>query len=157
MKGAGGEFGDGTEAAEFVVGEDGAGEFEEAGVGGGFVEDVGKVADVGHDGHDEFFADGVDGRIGDLGEELVEVVEEGAGGGIEAGEGGVVAHGADGFEAGIGHGAEDEFGVFEGPAEPALDGGEVGQDGGGDDFGEEAGDGDVVAVDPAAVGAAAGI
>ena len=39
-----------------------------------FFEDVAVVSDVGHERHDEFFANRVDRRIRDLGEELVEAV-----------------------------------------------------------------------------------
>ena len=41
-----------------------------------FFENVAVVSDVGHERHDEFFANRVDRRIRDLGEELVEAVEK---------------------------------------------------------------------------------
>lgn len=48
-------------------------------------------------GHDDFLSEGIDGGIGDLGEELLEIVV-GEGGEIgEASEGRVVAHAAEGF------------------------------------------------------------
>ena len=69
---------------------------------GAISEPVGAGAEVDGGGHDQFFSDGIDGRIGDLGEELAEVVIEEARATREDGEGGIVAHGTGRF-----------FGVFE--------------------------------------------
>lgn len=79
--------GDAAEFFEVVVGEDGLFEFEGVAVFGRLFEDVALRADVGSERHHQLFADGVDGGIGDLGEELFEVMEEGLGLVGEAGEG----------------------------------------------------------------------
>src|SRR5690606_28234356 len=79
---------------------------------------------------DEFFADGVQGRVGDLREVLREVVEELAGPLGQHRDGGVGAHGADGFGSGAGHGGEQEAQLFFGVAEDPLVVGDV-VDGGG--------------------------
>ncbi len=92
---------------EFFVKDDGAAAFEELGVLGGFGEPVFAAADEGGQGHDVLFADGVNRRVGDLGEELLEEPGEEALALREDCEGGVVAHAADGFFGGGGHGAED--------------------------------------------------
>ncbi len=63
------------------------------------VEDVALGADVADERHDQLFANGIDGRIGDLGEELPEVVEERLRAVGQAGERRVGAHGADGLFA----------------------------------------------------------
>jgi hypothetical protein len=41
----------------------------------GLVQNVALGADVAGERHDHLFADGIDGRVGDLGEELLEVME----------------------------------------------------------------------------------
>ena len=51
------------------------GELQGVGVLRGFLEDVALGADVACQRHHQFLADGIDGRIGDLGEELLEVME----------------------------------------------------------------------------------
>ncbi len=140
-----------------VVGDDGLFELEGVAVLGGLFEDVALGADVAGERHDELFADGVDGGIGDLGEELLEVVEEGLGFVAEAGERGVGAHGADGLFAVGGHGEHDHAQVFFGVAEGALareDGVEVGVVPAGRSG--EAIEGDLLFVEPLAVGLAGG-
>ena len=87
------------EGGELFVGQDRLGEEEAVALLFGGFEKVAFGADVALQGHDDFFADGVDGRVGDLREGLFEVVVEHARLIGEAGEGGVVAHGADGFAA----------------------------------------------------------
>ena len=77
-------------------------------------------ADEGHQRHDQLFADGVDGRVGDLGEELLEVPVEQLRMLGEHGQGLVGAHRAHRLVAGGGHGVEDVLEVFSGVAEVAL-------------------------------------
>ena len=69
-------------------------EDDPVGVALGLVEDVLLAADAGGQRHDVALAQGVDGRVGDLGEHLAEVVVESAYPGGEHRHGGVVAHGA---------------------------------------------------------------
>ena len=87
---------------------------------GVLVENVALGANVADERHDEFFADGVDGRIGDLREELLEVVEERLRAIGETGERGVGAHGADGLFAARAHGAEEDAKIFFAVAVGAL-------------------------------------
>ena len=122
---------------------------------GRFGEDVPDVADVGHEGHHELFADRVDRRVRDLREQLLEVVEEEARLPGKNRERGVVAHCPDGFVPRLGHRLQDEVEVFERVAEEGLLVDEILGDARGDDLGEEPLDGDAVLLDPAAVGAAA--
>jgi hypothetical protein len=75
---------------------------KEANVIGAIGEPIGTGAEVDGGRHDQFFSDGIDGGIGDLGEELAEVVIKEARPTREDGEGGIVAHRTGGF-----------FGVFE--------------------------------------------
>jgi hypothetical protein len=110
MKGIGLE---GEDLIHFGIGEDGGLEPEEAGVFGGFLEPVAMGAGEDFDGHHELFADGVDGRVGDLGEELLEVGVEKAGLFGEDGERRVVAHRSDGFLARLGHDLENGGGDAE--------------------------------------------
>src|ERR1700740_2898066 len=84
------------------------------------IEDVALGADVADERHDEFFADGIDGRIGDLGEELLEVVEERLRTVGEAGERRVGAHGANGLFTACAHGAEQKTKVLFAVAISAL-------------------------------------
>ena len=71
--------------------------------------------------YDDLLADRVDGRVRDLGEELLEVVVQELGLVREDGEGAVVAHRADGIDPVPHHGNEDLalvlVGVAEGPLE----------------------------------------
>ena len=101
-----------------------------------FLKDVSAVANVGHDRHDLLFPDGVDGRIGDLGEALVEIVEEGM---VFFGEGGKragAAHGANLFLAVFAHKLQGFDDVRLVVIEEFLLGGEVFWDRGGSDFRE---------------------
>ncbi|MNU94222.1 hypothetical protein D3C71_841800 [compost metagenome] len=84
------------------------------------VQQVRLGADEGHQRHHELFADGVDRRVGDLREQLAEVVVERLGAVGQHGQRGVVAHRTDDFLARGGHGFQDELEVFLGPAEGLL-------------------------------------
>ena len=61
---------------QLEIGQHGALQFEQAGVPGGFVQEILLAADITLYRHHHLFPDGIDGRIGHLGEELLEVVVE---------------------------------------------------------------------------------
>ena len=82
------------EPLQFVFRKDRSFKLDQFGALGSFHEDVSAVADVGHDRHDLLLSYGVDGRICDLGEALVEVVEEVMVFFGERGQGARAAHGA---------------------------------------------------------------
>ena len=91
-------------------------------------EDIALGADVADERHDHLLADGVDGRVGDLREQLFEVVEERLRLVGEAGKRRVDAHGAEGLFAVGGHGSHQRANVFVGVAKCPLaadDGGMV--------------------------------
>ena len=120
-----------------------------------FGQDVGVRAEEGHERHDQFFANRVDRRVGDLGEELLEVPVEELRLLRQHRERLVGAHRADRFVAGDRHGVEDQLDVLAGVAEVAL----AAQQAAGlgrqrRDRAEEAVDGDLVLLDPAPVGLA---
>ncbi len=94
------------------------------GRGGG--EQVALGAEGGDQRGDELLADGVQRRVGDLREELGEVVEEEARPVGEGGDGRVGAHGADRLGARLGHGREDDPQLFLGVAEGLLAAGDRG-------------------------------
>ncbi len=72
------------------------------------------------DGHDDLLADGVDRRVGDLGEELLEVAVEQLRPLGEHRERRVVAHRADRLGAGGGHRVDEHADVLGGVAEDLL-------------------------------------
>ena len=122
-------------------------------------EDVPEIADVGHYRHHELFAYRVDRRIRHLREQLMEMVEQNARLSGKACKRGVVAHRAYRLLSCFGHRTEDEFDIFERPAEAGAGDGEgaVATHIRRDNFREETGHWDVVLVHPAAVRAAAGV
>ena len=93
------------DALELVPGEDGVVQAEQLAVLAGVLEHVAVVTQVEHGGRHEALAQCVDGRIGDLREKLVEVVEERARAAGEHGEGDVRAHRGQRGPARVGHGA----------------------------------------------------
>ena len=96
--------GDAAQLFQIAIGQDGMRQLEGVAVLRRLIEDVALGADVADERHDEFFADGIDGRIGDLREELLEVVEERLRAVGEAGQRHVGAHGADRLFAARAHG-----------------------------------------------------
>ena len=68
--------------------------------------------DEGHQRHHDVFADGVDRRVGHLGEQLLEVVVERLVFVRQHGQRRIIAHGADTFFALLRHGAHQELDVF---------------------------------------------
>ena len=145
------------ERGELLVGEDGVRDAEAMGVVFGGVEEVGLGADVALEGHDDFFADGIDGGVGDLGEELLEVIVDHARLIGETGEGGVVAHGSDGVAFFSDEGTEHELHGFFGVAEGLHAGQEgVGVEAVGIAVGGEVGKFDALVAEPGCVGATCG-
>jgi hypothetical protein len=67
---------DPAQPLQVLVGEDGLGQLDHVGVLGAVHQDVALAPDVGDEAHHHLLADRVDGGVGDLGEELMEVVEE---------------------------------------------------------------------------------
>jgi len=96
------------ERGELVVEEDRRIEFDEAGAGGELLEETEAAAEQHVQRHDRLFADGVDGRVGDLREELLEIGVEQARAARENGERRVVAHRAGGLGA-LSEGGEDHL------------------------------------------------
>jgi hypothetical protein len=99
---------------EFFGGQHRRGQDDPAGMLLGFLEDrLLFRADAGLQRHDHRFAQGIDGRIGHLGELLAEIVVERPLLTGEHGHGGVVAHGAGGLLAGFRQGAEQLVALLE--------------------------------------------
>ena len=121
-----------AQLGDVVVGKDGMRELHLPHVLGGFLQQVLLPAHVAHQRHDEVFPVGIDGRVGDLREELLEVVVQELGPVGEHGEALVVSHGADGLLRVLHHGRDDHVDVFHGVAEHPLlllEGGAVRADG----------------------------
>ena len=78
-----------------AVGQDGAVQHEDVGLGLFLGQDVAQVLEPGLQAHGARFAQRVDGRVGDLAEVLAEIVAQRAGQGRQHGGRGVVAHRAD--------------------------------------------------------------
>ena len=84
------------------------------------VQQVGLGTDEAHQRHHDRFADRIDRRVGHLGEQLLEVVEQRLAAVGQHGQRAVVAHGADAFLAVGGHGCHQELDVFLAVAEGLL-------------------------------------
>lgn len=110
-----------AEPVEFARAEDGGIEGEEAALG--LSPETGAVADVDGGVEDPGVANGVDRGAGFLSEPELEVVFDPPWEEVEhRGEGGVVAHRAEGRFSGGGHGFEDDLDVFFGHAKGELGG-----------------------------------
>lgn len=109
-----------AELFQLVIGEQRAAELDHAAAFGFRVKEVALASDHDFRGGDEFFADGVDGRVCDLGEELFEVAVEQLGFVGEHCEGVIGSHGSDRLYAIAGHWADDEAQVFVGVTEGLL-------------------------------------
>ena len=101
------------DALELVLGEDGVIQAEELAVLTRILEHVAVVAQVEHGRRHEALTQRVDRRVGDLREELVEVVEERARVAGEHGERNVGAHGGQRRLARVGHGTHGLLDVIE--------------------------------------------
>ncbi len=108
------------ELGEFLVGQDRRLQLDEIAARRLGLEQIALGADGRLGRGDEFLADAVDRRIGDLGEELLEIVVEQLRLVGEHGQRRVAAHRADGFDAVAGHGGHEDAQVFEGVAEGLL-------------------------------------
>ena len=105
---------------EVLVGENGLRQLDHPGVLGAILQDVAFPADEGDEAHHHLLADGVDWRVGHLGEELVEVVEEAARLLGQHRERGVVAHGAHRLLGVLHHRGHEDPQVLERVAEDLL-------------------------------------
>ena len=104
-----------------IVGQDGMRKLHLPHVLGRLLQEVFLPAHVAHQRHDEVLAVRVDGRVGDLGELLLEIVVQELRPVGEHGEALVVAHGADGLLRVLHHGRDHHVDVFHGVAEhPVL-------------------------------------
>ena len=93
-----GELGDAADLVEVGVGQDGLVRLQaHMGVDVVQLQEVRPGPDHGHQAHDQRLTNGVDGRVGDLGEPLTEVAEEQLRPVGHGCDGRVVAHGAGGF------------------------------------------------------------
>ena len=114
------------DGGELFVVEDRLVEVQSVAVGGFALEQVALGANEGLQRHDDLFAQRVDGRVGDLGEELLEVVVEQSGLVAEHGQRGVVAHRACGLLALLDHGQHEHVDVLGGVAEGPEQGDQFG-------------------------------
>ena len=97
---------DGADALEHLSVDDGGFQADAAAVGVGVLERVAVVAEVGDGRGHDLLAKGVDGRVGDLGEQLLEVAVELAGLPGEHSERRVDAHGDEGLVGVARHGGD---------------------------------------------------
>ncbi|GJD02058.1 hypothetical protein ColKHC_10883 [Colletotrichum higginsianum] len=102
--------------------EDRTGQQETAALGAVHLEQVALRTDVTLERHDDRLADGVDGRVGDLGEELAEVLVQKARRLGQASQGGIVTHGTEGFLLVRGHGGQKQAHLLVGVAERQQEG-----------------------------------
>ncbi len=109
-----------AELFEVVVGEHRMGHLEPHRLCGALLEQVAAGAEGGHQRHDSLLANRIDRRVGDLREELLEVVEEGEWALAQHRQRRVVAHRADGLLAGLAHGSEQQRDVLDAVAECLL-------------------------------------
>ena len=105
---------------QIAIGQNGMRQLERVAVFRRLIEDVALRADVADQRHHQLFANGIDGRIGDLREELLEVVEERLGAIGQAGQRHVGSHGADRLFARGAHGREQDAQIFFAVAAGAL-------------------------------------
>ncbi len=108
------------ELGQVVAVDDRQGQEDLAARPGPGVEQVALGPDGGGQRGDQLLADGVERRVGHLGEELGEVVVEQPGAVGEHGDGRVRAHRADRLGPGAGHGGEDDPQLLGGVAEQPL-------------------------------------
>ncbi len=114
------------ELGQLVVVDHREGQGDAAAGRGSRLQQVGLRADRGEQRGDELLADGVQRRVGDLREQLGEVVEEQPGALGEGRDRGVGAHGAERLAGGAGHRREDDAQLFLGVAEGLLAAGDRG-------------------------------
>ena len=100
--------------------EDGVVDFQNLAVFRVLFQQITLCAHVYSGGGDDFLPQRVDGRIRDLGEHLLEILEQRRAGVAEDGQRGVAAHGAGGFRAVLRHGEHDGLQVLIAVAEGLL-------------------------------------
>ena len=108
------------QAFEIFVREHGVGQLDESGVRRIVDQDVAGISHEGHEGHDEFFADGIDGWIGHLSKELFEVGIQQLRFFIQHRQRTVAAHGAGGLAPGCRHHSHNGLQILPGVAEFTL-------------------------------------
>ena len=111
---------DGRESRHLLVGEDGSRQGEAVALLRRLIQGVAVRTGGGRQRHHQRLANRVDGGIGDLGEELVEVTEQTRRLVAEHRQGRVVAHGARRLVPGLRHGLKQEAHVLVGVAKGAL-------------------------------------
>ncbi len=114
------------ELGQLVVVDHREGQGDAAAGRGGRLQQVALRAERGQQRGDELLADGVQRRVGDLREELGEVVEEQPGALGQGRDRGVRTHGAERLAGGTGHRREDDAQLFLGVAEGLLAAGDRG-------------------------------
>ncbi len=105
------------ESRQLLVGEDRMGNPQSMSVRGRGLQQIPLRANVAFQRHHDLFADRVDGRVGDLSEQLLEVVVQHPRLVREAGQGGVVAHRTDRVPQLLDHGQQHELHRFDRVAE----------------------------------------
>ena len=113
------------DSGQLGIGQHGALQLEQAGVPGGLVQQILLAADIAFHRHHHLFPDGIDGRVGHLGEELLEVVVEQRRLVGENRQRRIRAHGPDRFFAVPGHGSHQQAKVLHGITEGLLLGQQV--------------------------------
>ena len=141
------------------LGEDGVVDLQHLAVLGLVLQQVAVGPDVDAGGGDNLLTDGVDGGVGDLGEHLLEVVEQQGVLAAQDGQRGIGAHGAAGLSALLGHRQQNGVDLLVAVAEGLFQAGQlVGGVGGDLAVGDlQVPQLDQVPVDPLAVGLAAGV
>ncbi len=143
----------GLQLGHVLVAEDRVTQFQHPAVLGAFLENIVVPARKGEERHHEAFPLGIQRRVRDLGEHLLEVVEEQLRALAEYRQGRVRTHGTHGFLTVQGHGGHDSvqifLGVTEGP-KPRGDGALVVA--GGRTGSQQASQGDAILLQPAPIG-----
>ena len=103
---------DAQQALVHAGGQDRAVQHEDFSLGLVLGQDVSQVLEAGLQAHGPGFTQGIDGRVGDLGEVLAEVVSQGARQAGQDGGRGVVAHGAHGLLAVANQGVQQQVQIF---------------------------------------------
>ena len=105
---------------QFGIGENGLRQLNQGAAFRHWIQKAAARADHGLSRGNDLFADGVNGRVGDLGEELFEIVVKQLRLLRENGQRRVRAHGAQRLDAVVGHRTHDETQILEGVAEGLL-------------------------------------
>ncbi len=108
------------EFGEFLIGQNGGIQLDEIATGRFGLEQIALRTDGGGGRRDQFLADAVNGRIGDLGEKLLEIIVEQLRFARQHRQRGVAAHRADGLDAVARHRGHDDAQVLEGVAKSLL-------------------------------------